>query len=570
MKKRVAAYCRVSTKSDDQENSYENQKSYFEREYKDNPEYIFYDMYADKGITGTTLKKRPDFNRMLTDAGLDINDGYKIIAEPKFDLIVTKNTSRFARNVSADVILKALAQNNVYVHFLDLDKSTENPDDITYIQIFLTFDERESRDKSKKVLFGIEESIKKGVIHSNGNLFGYKYYPKPENRMEIIESEADIVRQIFDLYVNKGLGLFRIENYLKQNGIKTRNGKNFSGRGLRLIITNEAYTGRGVRKKYTEGLVFNKHNRIETDNAVIFETDKIPAIIDVETFNKAQEILHSRVQHKTQKGKYSGKTKYAGKIICGCCGAQYTASNSDYLAEYGRRVRSYTCKNKRTMHYDENGNRVMLCNNPNIYETRLDLAVSSSGFLFDASITYSNWSVFMESLILLVTSRICQLKEKDLKQTHKLKKELDELLLKKEKLLDLYTDDNFSKDELDKKVKPLAEKEKIIKEKLDYLTKPIEELEKDIEEMTITKAKFKEMSDKYSELLSDYDYTMPVEKVLNEIEYIEITEDNRMLARYKFHDEIIKLLSKYRHIMPDEIKVDLDSHIKEIEERDKK
>ncbi len=75
MKKRVAAYCRVSTKSDDQENSFENQKNYFEREYKNNPDYLFYGLYADRGITGTTLKKRPDFNRMLTDAGLDVNDG---------------------------------------------------------------------------------------------------------------------------------------------------------------------------------------------------------------------------------------------------------------------------------------------------------------------------------------------------------------------------------------------------------------------------------------------------------------------------------------------------------------
>ena len=80
-KKRVAAYCRVSTKSDDQENSFENQKSYFEREYQNNPDYTLYDIYADKGITGTTLQKRPDFNRMLTDAGLDIENGYKIKAK---------------------------------------------------------------------------------------------------------------------------------------------------------------------------------------------------------------------------------------------------------------------------------------------------------------------------------------------------------------------------------------------------------------------------------------------------------------------------------------------------------
>lgn len=566
MQKRVAAYCRVSTKSDDQENSFENQKSFFEREYKNDPDYIFYDIYADRGITGTTLEKRPDFNRMLTDAGLDINDGYRIIAEPKFDLIVTKNTSRFARNVSVDVILKALAKNNVYVHFLDLNKSTENPEDITYIQIFLTFDERESRDKSKKVLFGIEESIKKGVIHSNGNLFGYKYYPKPENRLEIIESEAEIVRMIFDFYVNKGYGLYRIENYLKQNNIMTRNGKNFSGRGLRLIITNQTYTGKGVRKKYTEGLIFNKHNRIETDNAVVFETDRIPAIIDMETFEKAQEILHSRIQHKTLKGKYSGKTEYAGKIICGCCGALYTASNSDYLAEYGRRVRNYTCKTKRTMHYDENGNRVMLCNNPNIYETELDLRLSNAQFLFDACMQYSRSRLFLDSLIVQL---MYSMSNQDLEQIKVLQQELDGILLKKSKLLDLYVDNKFSKEELDRKVDPLTEQEGEIREKLSYLTKPIDEIQKDIEDIEATKSKFKEMEDMYSNMLNDSENAVKKtrKEILDEIEYIVITEKKELKIHYKFYDEINRLMLKHRHIMPTEVRSHFDEVMKHMEKK---
>ena len=116
-KRRVVAYARVSTNSKDQANSYDNQLSFFQREIPKNPGFEFHGIYADKGITGTSLTKRKDFNRMLTDAGLDINDSYKIIAKPKFDIIMTKNTSRFARNVSVDAIFKALAQNGVYVYF---------------------------------------------------------------------------------------------------------------------------------------------------------------------------------------------------------------------------------------------------------------------------------------------------------------------------------------------------------------------------------------------------------------------------------------------------------------------
>lgn len=231
--KRVCAYCRVSTRSTDQENSFENQKSYFERVIAENEEYEYAGIYADRGISGTKLK-RPQFDRLLTDAGLDIAHEYKITAKPKFDLILVKNTSRFARNVSVDVILKALAKNNVYVYFLDLNKTTENSEDITYIQIFLTFDERESRDKSKKVLFGIEEGIRKGNIHSHGRLYGYVYHPKPENRLEILEKEAENVRMMFDLYVNQGFGFHRICNILKQKGIKSKTGKDFTDRAIPL------------------------------------------------------------------------------------------------------------------------------------------------------------------------------------------------------------------------------------------------------------------------------------------------------------------------------------------------
>jgi len=458
--------------------------------------------------------------------------------------------------VSADVILKALAKNNVYVHFLDLDKSTENPEDITYIQIFLTFDERESRDKSKKVLFGIDEGIKKGVIHSNGHLFGYKYYPKPENRLEIIESEAEIVRLIFDFYVNKGYGLYRIENYLNQNNIKTRNGKNFSGRGLRLIITNQAYTGRAVRKKYTEGLVFNKHNRVENDNAVVFETDRIPAIIDVETFEKAQQILNSRIQHKTLKGKYSGKTDYAGKIICGCCGAQYTASNSDYLATYGRRVRNYTCKTKRAMHYDENGNRVMLCNNPNIYETELDLRLSNAQFLFAAWQKCSYSYLILDALVVKLMARMSRQNFEEIQQ---IQQELEKVLAKKDRFLDLYGDENFSTEELDIKVAPLKKQEDEIRDRLNYLAKPIEELQKDIDDIEATKAKFNEMEKMYSEMLNNADSVSKSRKeILDEIDYIVVTENKALKIHYKFYTEANKLLLKHKHIMPTDIRIQLE------------
>jgi site-specific DNA recombinase len=162
--KRCVAYCRVSTNHKDLENSYENQKNYFEREINKNNEYTFAGIYADKGISGTKLN-RPEFDRMISDAGLDIiavrnHDGdnrkskakYTTVPsstrEPKFDLILVKSVARFARNVLAEDILRDLAKVGVFVKFLDLGKSTENNAAAEYTQFFLIFAEGESRKKT--------------------------------------------------------------------------------------------------------------------------------------------------------------------------------------------------------------------------------------------------------------------------------------------------------------------------------------------------------------------------------------------------------------------------------------
>src|SRR5690606_21555833 len=162
-------------------------------------------IYADKGISGT-LFQREKFEQMLYDAGLDltINRHEAVITkeincmsdeavgkpsvvqyinytvllsdrEPKFTEILVRNTSRFARNIEVDVILKRLRLKGVYVHFLDIDKSTEREEDITVIQLFQTFDELFVRDLSRKVLAGNERSVANKIVRSHPKLYGYKY-----------------------------------------------------------------------------------------------------------------------------------------------------------------------------------------------------------------------------------------------------------------------------------------------------------------------------------------------------------------------------------------------------------
>ena len=356
--KRCVAYCRVSTNHKDQENSFENQNVYFEREITKNSEYEFAGIYADKGISGTKLN-RPQFDRMIYDAGLDVievknNDGdnrkmskkYVTIPSstrsPKFDLILVKNTARFARNVLVEDILRDLAKVGVYVKFMDLDKSTENQEDIIFIQIFQTFDEGESRKKSKAVVFGQIEGANRGRINAGHRIYGYNYI-KEDNLLKIIPEEAEIIVKIFELYCS-GNGMRRLINLLDDEGIKTRDGKKFCRSSIRRILTNEKYIGVSVRKKYDTGLIFNKNSypkiRDKKDWLIDENTDKIPPIVTKELFDKCNDLLVNRISHINQKGIYKGTTEFAGLLYCSKC-------ENTYISNMDRGRRFYNCSTKK-------------------------------------------------------------------------------------------------------------------------------------------------------------------------------------------------------------------------------
>ncbi len=550
IREKICAYCRVSTKDKEQLSSFENQISYFEREFGGNDKYEFVELYPDYGRSGTSLK-RPGFDKMIADAGIDKSkmdgDLYLITGKPKFNRILVKNTSRFARNVSADMLLKTLTKNGVYVDFIDTGLSTERAADIMTLQVLQVLDENESRDKSRKVLFGIEEGIKRGNIHAHGNIYGYNYYPKPENRLEIIEEEAEVIRLIFDLYANKNMGVPRISRYLTEHGILGRSGKPFGVSSLMVIIKNETYTGRGVRKKFSNGLIFNKHSTRETGHAVIFETDKVPAIIDMETFEKAQKALGSRIQHSGKKGIYSGKTLFAGKIICGCCGSKYYASGSDMVKSAGGMVRSYACKTKRTMHRDKDGNRVMLCNNPNVSETALNQ------FIYGSSYAYNIWekaefgALALTSLTVALMTRI---NKQDITAINSLKQQLESVQEKKNKLLGLYLDNSFSKQQLDAYLEPLTAEEKEIGSKINALSKSNDEIYSDIAEIEETISYLNTVREKTSRELETGNFTATKEEILADIDHITVGTDGKLSVRYKAFEEIERLMDKHRHFIP--------------------
>lgn len=452
---RVTAYCRVSTSSKDQENSFENQQSYFQREISKNPEWEYCGIYADKGLTGTSTAKRKEFLRMVYDAGIDFDDGKYSLSErePKFNLILVKNTSRFARNIDVIDLLRKLRQKKVYVRFLDINKSTENEQDFVFIEMLLVFDENESRDKSRKVKFGHLEGARKGVIRSNSRLYGYRKIDK--YTLEIIPEEAEIIRFIYENY-SKGLGVRRILNLLEEKGYKTREGKNFNKSTVLRILKEEKYKGTLVNNKYTTGTVFvDKHNpKLKPKEKWFIFENRIPAIVSPELWEKCQQI---REEHTTefQKGHYKGQNILVGKIFCGKCGHTYTANTDN-----GRKF--YNCGRKKQY-------GLKACNNENINADKLFQILETQiknelQNLYDLKDKIKN---VINSLIRLLEQK---LKDKNMKKYDEnvLIQELEVIQQKEKKLVDLYLEGNISKEVYDDKKKELDAEKANIEEKIKF------------------------------------------------------------------------------------------------------
>lgn len=565
---RVVAYARVSTqKQVNDGNSLENQRSYFERELEKNTAYQLvslpsnsHGIYADEGISGTKLK-RPAFDRMMKDAGLapiisdrtgKDSDDYEIVGEPSFDVIFVKDTSRFARNVSVDRLLKTLLKNGVSVHFLDIGKTSDSNEDMTYIQIFLTFSERESRDKSRKVRFGHREAHRRGDIATGGKVYGYNYVKKDKQHpyetglFTIDEKEAELVRKIFDLYTEYGLGDYRICVKLYEEGYRNRNGNVFTTNTIARILKNEKYTGVNDAGKYDYGVdifhkkitdaPYNTQDRIMAreatkqlkENGIV---DRIPAIISVEQFVKAQEIRAQHCdQNKVVKAKYNGVTPYAKKVVCGKCGAYYISSSKQIVE--GKRIRRYACMHRQRY----NNDTIEKCMNPSVLETDLDKLITSKEFYHKKIEAFDD----LLGAIIIAIDTLENAKNIDAeKQAEPLRRNLNTLQDKKSKLLDLYLDDKFSKKDLDSRVQSINNEITVLDKSIIQLTKTNEELEKQIRYL---KQLYSEVETEQKELnVSMKDENIDIRKQLMDIEKIVVDLDGSLSMVLKSETELYQI-----------------------------
>lgn len=305
---RVTFYARVSTESDEQLNSLENQISFFENFIKSNKNWTYVKGYIDEGISGSTVKKRKKFLQMIADAKSGC-----------FDLIVTKEVSRFSRNLSDSIkYTQELLANDVGVYFQSNGINTYDPNSEFILNMMGSVAQEEVKRLSSRVKWGHKEAIKKGRVLGSSTITGYK---KDDAKLVIVEEEAKKIRKIFELYATGKFGFYKLAMELHKQGINNYKGNIYDKDTLKRIIQNPKYKG-FYRGHTTETIDYRTKQRIyiPVEEQIIYKDESIPAIVSEELWNRANEILDSRsILMKASNGnakRSERKYCYTTKIFC--------------------------------------------------------------------------------------------------------------------------------------------------------------------------------------------------------------------------------------------------------------
>ena len=305
---RATYYCRVSTDSDVQLNSLDNQLDYYENYIKGKSAWTFVEGYIEEGVTGTRADKRPLFMRMIKDAKLN-----------KFDLIITKDVSRFARDLEDSIhYIRELKSSGVGVFFENQALNTFDPNAELVLNMLFNIAQEESRKISASVKFGYRKAIDKGHVLGSSNITGYK---KDNCSLVIVPEEAKLVRRIFELYATGEYGFHKLAKKLSEEGYVNKRGRIYDKETLKRMIQNPKYKG-FYRARTYEILDYRtkKRKKNSIENQIIYkcEDGSVPAIVSEELWDKANEVLNARTKGYANSNYWSGGVKYpfSSKIYC--------------------------------------------------------------------------------------------------------------------------------------------------------------------------------------------------------------------------------------------------------------
>lgn len=475
---RVTFYARVSTDRYEQLNSLENQVTYFSNFIKEQENWTFVDGYVDEGISGTSVKKREDFLRMVDDA-----------KKKKFDLILTKEISRFSRNTLDSIkYTQELLSNGVGVHFLSDNINTFQPDSELRLTIMSSIAQEEIRKLSERVRFGYKRSVEKGIVPGSNNIYGYT---KNKGKLVIDEEQAKFIRLIFETYVSENIGVHRLGFKLfDEYGVTNYSGKPIAGTVIKNIIRNPKYKGYFcAHKETTVDYHDRKRKRFKRDEWIVYkDNETCPPIVSEELWDKANEILDVRSKKHDQINKNNkyNKFPFSGLMHCYFDGATFVRGTYQIgKGDRSRRRKFWACNNYRI----HGKKKTEGCNSPVLYyEELVEVCKKILNMIL----------VCQDDLISEINDMISDIRtKKDYKKEIKMideklfktnneKKELIMMRMRKEIDLKEY---NSLKDDLDDKINSLEEnKRKLIEEEQNEQSseKNYEDFKKKINDMVLS------------------------------------------------------------------------------------
>ena len=333
---RVTYYARVSSESDEQLNSLGNQITYYEDFIKRNANWQFVPGYIDEGLSAATTKKRENFNRMIDDAAADM-----------FDLIITKEISRFARNTLDSIqFTRQLLSHGVGVFFQNDNINTLDEDSELRLSIMSSIAQDELRKLSSRVKFGHQQAIKNSVVLGNNRIFGYQ---KDRGRLIIDEEQAVMVRELFSLYATGEYSMKQIETLFWEKGYRNYNGKKIAHTTMSNMISNPKYKGYYVGNKVKVVDLFTKKQKfLPPEEWVMFKDETgeiVPAIVSEELWDAANAVLKKRSEDvKNRQGICNHANLLTGKLYCTCCGTAYYRRDS--VDRQGNKNSKWVCSGK--------------------------------------------------------------------------------------------------------------------------------------------------------------------------------------------------------------------------------
>jgi len=439
---RVAYYARVSTDKTEQLNSLENQTFYFEEYIKKNINWQFVGAYIDEGLSGTSVVKRLGFQKMITDGKLG-----------KFDLIVTKEISRFARDTLDSIhYTRELLNNGVGVYFQSDNINTLLPDAELRLTIMASIAQDEVRKLSERLRFGYKRAIERGRVLGQNNMLGYN---KADGALTINEPQAKIVRRIFDMYNEGKLGVRRIARELETEGLLSPfTGKMLSPETIKSVITNPKYKG-----YYCSGKTIsidhrnNKRIRVPAEDWNVRKDENIPAIVSEDVWDKANRLYKARSTNAKANGQAcQARYVFSGKIFCGEHGTSY--HRHTYKSKKNGEQEVWNCKLYRLK------GKVEGCESPTIYSKELHEILNSI-----YRVIYNDKDKIISGLMQIYSSINSKDYSKDIK---KLELEIEKKRTKKDVLLELISDKLIDKAEF-------AERNDVLNEEIKRLYAEISE-----------------------------------------------------------------------------------------------